>query len=55
MFKRKSKQPELRACPRCDAMIAREELDCPACGLDLREAYHPTASALAAQQNDQGE
>jgi hypothetical protein len=42
-FKRKAKEPELRPCPRCGAMITRDALDCPSCGLDLREAYHPTA------------
>lgn len=43
LFKRKSTEPELRPCPRCNEMMDREALDCPHCGLDLREAYHPPA------------
>ena len=40
-FKRKAKEPELKPCPQCGAQIAASALDCPSCGLDLREAYHP--------------
>ena len=40
-FKRKATEPELKPCPQCGARIAASALDCPSCGLDLREAYHP--------------
>jgi uncharacterized paraquat-inducible protein A len=50
IFKRKAKEPELRPCPRCHQMMPQEALDCPACGLDLREAYHPTAEAESAAE-----
>jgi rRNA maturation protein Nop10 len=40
-FKRKAKEPELKPCPQCGEQIAASALDCPSCGLDLREAYHP--------------
>jgi hypothetical protein len=45
IFKRKAKQPEFRPCPRCQAMMSTDALDCPSCGLDLREAYHPPADS----------
>ncbi len=40
-FKRKAKEPELKPCPQCGEQIAAVALDCPSCGLNLREAYHP--------------
>ena len=46
-FKHKAKEPELKLCPRCGEQIAAIALDCPACGLDLREAYHPAPEVRA--------
>ena len=46
LFKRKPKEQELKACPRCRDLIAADALDCPSCGLDLREAYDPPADEL---------
>ena len=45
-FKRKTKEPDLKPCPRCGANIGKTALDCPSCGLDLREAYHPEAEDI---------
>jgi hypothetical protein len=50
LFKRKAREPELKPCPQCGAMITHDALDCPSCGLDLREAYHsPTDDGRAVQ------
>jgi hypothetical protein len=48
---RSDDEPEQQTCPRCQlsAPIAVEE--CPECGWDLREAYHP---AEPAAHGDQG-
>jgi hypothetical protein len=42
-FKRKAKEPERKPCPQCGEQISTTALDCPSCGLDLREAYRPAA------------
>ena len=44
LFKRKSSKPDLQPCPRCSQMLPRDALDCPMCGLDLRETYVAPAS-----------
>jgi hypothetical protein len=31
-----------QTCPRCHLPVAADATECPECGWDLREAYHPT-------------
>ena len=47
LFRRKPKEPEHKPCPRCNQLLEREALECPMCGLDLRELYVPTAETRA--------
>lgn len=41
LFRRKPKEPEQKPCPQCNQLLERDALDCPMCGLDLRELYVP--------------
>src|SRR4051812_5372379 len=41
LFRRKPKKPEQQLCPRCTQLLDRNALECPMCGLDLRELYVP--------------
>src|SRR3954447_25843157 len=41
LFRRKPKEPEQQPCPRCTQLLDRNALECPMCGLDLRELYVP--------------
>jgi hypothetical protein len=36
-------KPELRPCPRCSQLLEGDTLECPLCGLDLRETHQPSA------------
>ena len=40
LFRRK-KEPDRKPCPRCNQLLEPEALECPMCGLDLRELYVP--------------
>ena len=44
-FRHQDDSPEL-TCPRCRLPVAGETTECPECGWDLREAYHPADGAL---------
>jgi|tagenome__1003787_1003787.scaffolds.fasta_scaffold20953347_3 hypothetical protein len=46
LFKRGAREPQQTTCPRCTQLIARDALECPMCGLDLRE--HDAASPVPA-------
>jgi hypothetical protein len=35
-------KPEPVPCPRCSQLLDADALECPLCGLDLREKYEPT-------------
>jgi hypothetical protein len=48
LFKRKAKQPDGKPCPQCGSKITANVLDCPVCGLDLRESYRPEAEPVHA-------
>jgi hypothetical protein len=43
----KRDEPELKPCPRCSQLLDADALECPLCGLDLRETYQPTPIAGA--------
>ena len=36
-------EPEQQTCPRCRMPAPGDAEECPECGWDLREAYHPPA------------
>jgi hypothetical protein len=38
-------EPEEQICPKCKMPAPVEAEECPECGWDLREAYHPAPSA----------
>ena len=42
---RGSDEPEEQICPKCKMPAPAEADECPECGWDLREAYHPAATA----------
>ena len=39
LFRRKSSTDDLRPCPQCSQLLSRDALECPMCGLDLRELH----------------
>jgi rRNA maturation endonuclease Nob1 len=41
LFRRKPKIEDMARCPRCTQLVDRDALECPMCGLDLRETYAP--------------
>jgi hypothetical protein len=45
LFSRKKKpERDMRPCPRCTQLVELQADECPMCGWDLREAYHPTTT-----------
>ena len=38
-------EPDEQTCPKCKMPAPLEAETCPECGWDLREAYHPEATA----------
>jgi predicted amidophosphoribosyltransferase len=42
---RRNDEPEEQICPKCRMPAPVEAETCPECGWDLREAYHPEATA----------
>jgi predicted RNA-binding Zn-ribbon protein involved in translation (DUF1610 family) len=45
---RHREQPQETICPRCGVPAPPGSTECTACGWDLRETYHDTASESAA-------
>jgi hypothetical protein len=42
LFSRKKKpERDMRPCPRCTQLVDLDADECPMCGWDLSEAYHP--------------
>jgi len=38
-------EPEEQICPKCKTPAPVEDEECTVCGWDMREAYHPEATA----------
>jgi hypothetical protein len=48
-FRHGDDSPE-QTCPRCRLPAAGDAAECPDCGWDLREAYHPSEVAVDAER-----